>query len=205
MKKELAGLQSVNYSYGKHIPIKVSSDSYWNFPEIPNNICIPCGNAGNGNIDECNCTIVDDVVDNTVNISMDESLDIASVTDHRETASFNILPLDDSSVEDLLSMDNNSVVETQQNLNDDKEQNESKNYIENPDQEYTYSALNELGNKIISFPELKSQVEENFVCKKCLFHMGPSAIHTSKYIVGSTTKVGNYNCHKNYMWQCTLC
>jgi len=93
-------------------------------------------------------------------------LDIASVTDHKETAIFNVLPQDDSSVEDLLSMDNNSVVETQHNLNEDKEQNESKN-DENPDQEYTYSVLNELGNKIISFPELKSRVEDNFVCIFC--------------------------------------
>ena len=126
MKKELAGLQPANYSYGKCIPMKDSSDSNWNFPEIPNAFCIPCGNAGNGNINKCNCSIVDNAVDNIVNISMDESLDIASVTDHKETAIFNVLPHDDSSVEDLLSVDNNSVVETQHNLNEDKEQNESK-------------------------------------------------------------------------------
>jgi len=180
MKKELAGLQPANYSYGRHIPMQDSSDRNWNFPEIPKDICISCGNAGNGNIDECNCSIIDDVVDNIVNVSMDESFDTASVSDDKETAIFNALPQDDSSVEDLLSLDDDSVVETQQNLNNDKEQNETKNNIENPDLEYyTYSTLNELGNKIISFPELKSQVEEKFVCKKCIFHMGPSAISIS--------------------------
>ena len=57
-------------------------------------------------------------------------------------------------------------MEAHQNTNHDKEQNQTKKDIESPDLEYTYSALNELGNKIISFPELKSCVEENFVCKK---------------------------------------
>jgi len=175
MKTEMAGLQPANYSYGRCIPMKDASDSNWNFPEIPNDICIPCGNAGNGNIDECNCCIVNNV-DNIINVSIDESLDsTASVIDDKETAIFNALSQDDSSVEDLLSLDDDSVVETQQNLNHDKEQNETKN-IENQDLEYTYRVLNELGNKIISFPELKSQIEETFVCKKCIFHMGPSAI-----------------------------
>ncbi len=54
MKKELAGCKPANYSYGRCIPMNDASDSNWNFPKIPNDIYIPCGNAGNGIIDECN-------------------------------------------------------------------------------------------------------------------------------------------------------
>jgi len=55
------------------------------------------------------------------------------------------------------------------------------------DVEYNYQTLNELGNKIISFPELKSHIEENFVCKKCLFEMNLSAISKGKLLVWQQT------------------
>ncbi len=106
MKKKLAGLQPANYSYGRHIPMNDAFNSHWNFPKIPNDICIPCGDAGNGIIDECNCCIVDNVVDNIANVSFDDSLDTALEIDDKETAIFNALPQDDSSVEDILSIDN---------------------------------------------------------------------------------------------------
>jgi len=151
MKKELAGLQPANYSYGRHIPMHDSTDRNWNFPEIPKDICISCGNAGNANIDECNCTIIDNVVDNIVNNSMDKSFDIASISDDKETAIFNVLLQDDSSVEDLLSIDNDSVVETPQNPHCDDNQNDTEKDNESSNLEYTYNSFNELGNIKIHF------------------------------------------------------
>jgi len=47
------------------------------------------------------------------------------VIDDKETAIFNALPQNDSTVEDLLSIDNDSVVETHQNLNNDEEQKQT--------------------------------------------------------------------------------
>jgi len=182
-EKELAGLQPANYSHGRRIPMHDSTDRNWNFPEILKDICISCGNAGNANIDECNCTIIDDVVDNIVNNSMDESFDTASVSDDKKTAIFNALQQDDSSVEDLLSIDNDSVVETPQNPHCDNNQNDTEKDNESPNLEYTYNSLNELGNKIISFPELKSCIEDNFVCKKCFSNMNLSAVSRSKLMV----------------------
>jgi len=91
-------------------------------------------------------------------------------------AIFNALPQDDNSVEDLLSIDDDSVAETPQIQHCDGKQNDTQENVESNDVEYTYNLLNELGNKIISFPELKSRIEENCVCKKCLLEMNQSAI-----------------------------
>jgi len=159
------------------------SDSNWNFPEIPENICVPCGTAEYVIINDCNCSIVDNVVDDIVNVPIDDSLDTAMAIDDNETAISNALPQDDSSVEDLLSIDNDSVVETPQNLHCNDKQNDTEKDNESPNLEYTYNSLNELGNKIISFPELKSHIEENFVCKKCFSNLDPSSISKSKLMV----------------------
>jgi len=102
-----------NYSYGRRIPKEDVAEKNWNFPEIPNNICAPCSSAEN-DINECNCSIINDVVDDIINVSIDQSLDTTFAIDDNETAIFNALPQDDSSVEDLLSIDDDSVVETPQ-------------------------------------------------------------------------------------------
>jgi len=94
-----------------------------------------------------------------------------------------VLPQDDSSVEDLLSINNDSVVETTQNSHCDNNQNDTEKDNESPNLEYTYNSLNELGNKIISFPELKSQIEDNFVCQKCVSNMNLDAVSRSKLMV----------------------
>jgi len=52
MKKELAGLQPANYSYGRRIPKEDVAENNWNFPEIPNDICAPCCSAEN-DTNEC--------------------------------------------------------------------------------------------------------------------------------------------------------
>ena len=116
MKKELVGLQPANYSYGRRIPKEITSNDNWKFPELPNVICTPCCNAGNV-IDKCNCSAVDNVVDDILNVSIDQSLDTTFSIDDNETAIFNILPQDDSSVEDLLSIDDESIAETNPNQN----------------------------------------------------------------------------------------
>jgi len=36
----------------KTIPMNDALNSNWNFPNMPDDICIPCGNAGNGIINE---------------------------------------------------------------------------------------------------------------------------------------------------------
>jgi len=58
---------------------------------------------------------------------------------------------------------------------------------ESPNLEYTYNSLNELGNKIISFSELKSHIEDNFVCQKCVSNMNLAAISRSKLTVRQQT------------------
>jgi len=164
IKKELAGLQPANYSYGRRIPKEVITDDNWKFPELPNVICAPCNSAENV-IDECNCSVVDNVDNDILNVSIDQSLDTTFAIDDNETAIFNALPQDDSSVEDLLSIDDDSIVETPPIQNCDGKQTVIEENLEMKDMEYKYQTLNELGNKIISFPELKSRIEENFVWK----------------------------------------
>ena len=47
------------------------------------------------------------------------------------------------------------------------------------DQKLTYAALSEMSNKIISFPELKRNIETNLLCKQCIYEGGLSAISAS--------------------------
>jgi len=114
MKKELASLQPVHYSYGRCVPINIALDSPWKFPNMPDEICIPCGKTENAVVSGSNCCDMVDVIDNIANVSMDETLDSASLIHDKETAIFSVLPHDDSSVEDLLSIDDDSVVQIQQ-------------------------------------------------------------------------------------------
>jgi len=85
------------------------------------------------------------------------------------------------------SINDDSVVETPQNPHCDNNQNDTEKDNESPNLEYTYNSLNELGNKIISFPELKSCIEDNFVCKKCFSKMNLSAVSRSKLMVRQQT------------------
>jgi len=116
MKKELAGLQPANYSYGRHIPKEILSNNDWKFPELPKDICTPCSDAGNV-MEKCNCPAVDNVVDDILNVSIDQSLDTTISIDDNEISIFNVSPNDDSSVEDLLFIDDESIVETAPNQN----------------------------------------------------------------------------------------
>jgi len=119
---------------------------------------------------------------------MDETLDSASLMHDKETAIFGVLPNDDSSsIEDSLSIDDDSVMQMEQNCTKEDELNGRKNDIETIEQNYTYAVCNELGNKIISFPELKNWVEMNFVCKKCIFHIRQSAISMSTLFIQQQT------------------
>ena len=143
MKKELVGLQPANYSYGRRIAKDDAAENNWNFPEIPNDICAPCCSAEN-DINECDCSIINNEVNTIINVSIDQSLDTSFAIDDNETAIFNALPQDDSSVEDLLSIDNDSVAETPQILHCDGKQNDTEENLEGNNVEYNYNSLNEL-------------------------------------------------------------
>jgi len=47
----------------------------------------------------------------------------------------------------------------------------------------TYSAMNEISNKVISFPKLKKKVEGDFLCKRCIFTHGMEGISASTLFV----------------------
>jgi len=47
----------------------------------------------------------------------------------------------------------------------------------------TYAAMNEISNKIISFPKLKKKVEGDFLCKRCIFTHGMEGISASTLFV----------------------
>jgi len=147
MKKELAGLQPANYSYGRRIAKDDVAENNWNFPEIPNNICAPCCSTEN-DINESDCSIINDEVDDIINVSIDQSLDTTFAIDDNEMAIFNALPQDDNSVEDLLSIDDDSVAETPQIQHCDGKQNDTEENHESNNVEYNYNSLNELGNKL---------------------------------------------------------
>jgi len=55
------------------------------------------------------------------------------------------------------------------------------------DRNHTYSSLNELGAKIVSFPQLKERIESNFVCKKCLIEKGLLGLSASSLVVKQKT------------------
>jgi len=55
------------------------------------------------------------------------------------------------------------------------------------DRNHTYSSLNELGAKIVSFPQLKERIESNFVCKKCLIEKGLLGLSASSLEVKQKT------------------
>jgi len=100
----------------------MSLDSPWNFPNMPDEIYIHGSstevNAVNG-INYCNMV---DVVDNVVNESIDETIDSVSGIQETETAIF--VP-DDCSVEDLLSINDSTIVQMQQDTNKNDKQDHS--------------------------------------------------------------------------------
>ena len=81
-------LQPVHYSYGRHLPINDALDRPWKFPNMPDEISIPCGNTGNAIADGSHCCDMVDVIDNIANVSMDETLDSASLIHDKETSIF---------------------------------------------------------------------------------------------------------------------
>jgi len=169
MKKELAGLQPAHYSYhGRHVPLNVALDSPWNFSNMPDEICIPCSTTKNAAVNRINCCSMVDVIDNVVNESMDETIDSIFGMQETETVIFGELQPDDSSVEDLLSIDDSIIVKCSKIPMKMTSKITMKMTIKTV-MEYTYGALNEFRNKIISFPELKNHIEENFLCKNVFF------------------------------------
>jgi len=90
MKKELAGLQPADYSYGRCIPMNDVLVSPWNFSNTPDEICIPCGNTEVGSIDVSNCHHMVDTIDDVSNVTMDETLESASLMHDKDMAIFGV-------------------------------------------------------------------------------------------------------------------
>jgi len=117
--------------------MNVALDSPWNFPNIPDEIGIPCSNTGFAAFDESNCGDMVNIIDYVANESMDEIMDSVSVIQENETAILGALPYNDSSVKDLLSIDNSSVVQMQKDSNKDNEQYQNVYNNEKTKLEYT--------------------------------------------------------------------
>ena len=128
------------------------------------------------------CTTRNIVHTEVESTSLEIDIDVVLENQYPNDLNPNNIVLENASItEDILSV--NDSIST---IRDDNE--EDDNVIDREfDMENTYATLNEISNKVISFPQLKKEVENGLLCKQCILEHGLSGYCASTLSVRQET------------------